>query len=86
MMSHLVRMRNQLFRRGILSFQSVLSQRRLNYSQNPDNEIIKSKKSTYLFVAFFGVVSASFAYYVKKQKDFGERMKIKPLDVRFAGD
>lgn len=71
-MSHLVRIQNQLLRSARLSFQSVFRQRRLNYSQKADNEIVKSKKSTYLFVAFFGVVSASFAYYVKKQKDFGE--------------
>lgn len=71
-MSHLVRFHNQLFSRARFSFRSVLSQRRLNYSQKPETEIKISKKSTYLFVAFFGVVSASFAFYVKKQKDFGE--------------
>lgn len=72
MMSQLATIPNQILRRFRGSFQSCFLQRRLNYSQKPDEAAKVSRRNKYLFLAFFGVAATAFTYYARKEKEYGK--------------
>lgn len=79
-MSQFVKHQCRLLRLFNRSFQYRFVQQKFNYSQNPipNTEVKFNRKKKYIYSAVLGVCCLGFAYYIKKEKEYGN------LNILFA--
>lgn len=72
-MSYLVRFQNQFSAKLCNHWRGAITAQKFNYSQKaaPTETVKVSRKKTYLYTAFISIAGLAFAYYVKKEKDYG---------------
>lgn len=71
-MSSLVRLSNRCGASTCSRWRNAVVQRKLNYTQKTERPDVKvSRRTTYLSTAAICISGLAFAYYVQKEKDYG---------------